>query len=336
MKPLPLLPSDAARPGWLRAPAPGIERTGAVRGRLQQLPTVCEEARCPNQGDCWSEGTATFLLMGDVCTRGCRFCAVTSGHPGPLDDDEPARLLDAVVALGLTDVVLTSVDRDDLDDGGAAHLARCIQALTLRGLRVELLSPDFGGNLDAVTRVIDAGLDVFAHNVETVRRLSSSVRDRRADFEQSLAVLGAAHRLRPEVLTKSGLMLGIGEDDDEVLDALIDLREVGTDIVTLGQYLRPSRRHLPVVRYVDPDTFASLGDDARTLGFAVASGPLVRSSYRAAALSQAARWARQGDAMSSRSSARKMSSERRNGDSSLGRAASRSPTWTKPVPVSVR
>ena len=295
MKALPLLPSDAARPGWLRAPAPGLERTGAVRERLQQLPTVCEEARCPNQGECWGEGTATFLLMGDVCTRGCRFCAVSSGHPVPLDDDEPARLLDAVVALGLTDVVLTSVDRDDLDDGGAAHLARCIEALSRHGLRVELLSPDFGGDTDAVTRVIDAGLDVFAHNVETVRRLSSSVRDRRAEYQLSLAVLGAAHRLRPEVLTKSGLMLGLGEDDDEILDALIDLRDVGTDIVTLGQYLRPSKRHLPVARYVTPDTFKSLGDDARTLGFAVASGPLVRSSYRAAALSQSARRARSNE-----------------------------------------
>jgi lipoic acid synthetase len=286
------LPIVSALPGWLRAPAPGVERTSAVRARLQTLPTVCEEARCPNQGECWSDGTATFLLMGDTCTRGCRFCAVTSGHPAPLDDDEPARLLDAVLALGLRDVVLTSVDRDDLADGGAAHLARCIKALATQGLRVELLSPDFGGDEGSVCTVVDAGLDVFAHNVETVRRLSSSVRDRRASFDQSLAVLGAAHRLRPDVLTKSGLMLGLGENDDEVLDTLIALSDVGTDIVTIGQYLRPSRRHLPVQRYVDPDTFKSLADDARTLGFAVASGPLVRSSYRAAALSRAARAAK--------------------------------------------
>lgn len=295
MASLPLLPADPPRPPWLRAPAPGSERTDEVRSHLQRLPTVCEEARCPNQGECWAEGSATFLLMGDVCTRGCRFCAVTSGHPLPLDDDEPARLVDAVAALGLREVVLTSVDRDDLEDGGVAHLVRCIEALVARGVRVELLSPDFAGNADAargVARLVDAGLDVFAHNVETVRRLSPTVRDRRASFDQSLAVLAAAHRLRPQVLTKSGLMLGLGEDDDEVLDALIELRAVGTDIVTLGQYLRPSRRHLPVMRWVEPETFDALADDARSLGFAVAAGPLVRSSYRAAALSTAARHAR--------------------------------------------
>lgn len=281
--------NDAPRPGWLRAPAPGPERTDGVRRHLQRLPTVCEEARCPNQGECWADGTATFLLMGDVCTRACRFCAVTSGRPAPLDDDEPARLRDAVMALGLRDVVLTSVDRDDLPDGGAAHLARCVATLKAEGLHVELLAPDFGGDEDAIATVVDSGVDVFAHNVETVPRRSRQVRDRRASFEGSLGVLAAAHRRRPALPTKSGLMLGLGEDDDEVLDTMIALRDVGVSILTIGQYLRPSRRHLPVVRYVRPEEFAALADDARTLGFAVASGPLVRSSYKAAALAQEAR-----------------------------------------------
>ena len=283
---------DGPRPGWLRAPAPSSERTDGVRQHLQRLPTVCEEARCPNQGECWADGTATFLLMGDVCTRACRFCAVTSGRPAPLDDDEPARLRDAVLALGLRDVVLTSVDRDDLADGGARHLARCVSMLKDAGLHVELLAPDFSGDEAAIDVVVDSGVDVFAHNVETVPRLSRQVRDRRASFERSLAVLQAARRRRPSLLTKSGLMLGLGEDDDEVLDAMLALREVGVGILTLGQYLRPSRRHLPVVRHVEPEVFAALADDARSLGFTVASGPLVRSSYRAASLARAARAAR--------------------------------------------
>jgi lipoic acid synthetase len=287
---LPILSSSSSSsPSWLRVPAPGPERTEGVRRELGPFPTVCVEARCPNQGVCWSEGTATFLLMGETCTRGCRFCAVTSGHPSPLDPSEPARLQDAVLRLGLTDVVVTSVDRDDLGDGGAAHLARCIEAVRAIGVSVELLAPDFGGDVEAVSRVIDAGLDVFAHNVETVPRLTSAVRDRRATFSQSLAVLAAAKARSPSLLVKSGLMLGLGEDDDEVIDTLIALRDVGTDIVTIGQYLRPTRRHLQVARLVEPDTFAALADDARSLGFVVAAGPLVRSSYRAASLAQTAR-----------------------------------------------
>ncbi len=276
-------------PAWLRAPAPSVERTDGVRQHLRRLPTVCEEARCPNQGECWADGTATFLLMGDVCTRACRFCAVTSGRPAPLDPDEPQRLRDAVLALGLTDVVLTSVDRDDLDDGGAHHLARCVGALKDAGLHVELLAPDFGGDEDRVAVVIDSGVDVFAHNVETVPRLSREVRDHRATFARSLAVLRAGRRRRADVLTKSGLMLGLGEADDEVLDAMIALRDVDVDILTLGQYLRPSRRHLPVRRHVEPELFAAFADDARTLGFTVASGPLVRSSYKAASLAHETR-----------------------------------------------
>jgi lipoic acid synthetase len=280
---LPVL--DAPKPAWLRAPAPSAERTEAVRARLAALPTVCEEARCPNQGECWGEGTATFLLMGDVCTRGCRFCAVTSGRPLALDPEEPARLRAAVHALGLRHVVLTSVDRDDLPDGGAAHLAGCVRALKEDGLWVEVLAPDFGGDSDAVRAVVAAGVDVFAHNVETVPRLSPGVRDRRAAWETSLRVLRVA--AEAGAVTKSGLMLGLGEDDDEVLDAMIALRGVGVSILTLGQYLRPSRQQLPVQRWVAPETFALLGDDARTLGFVVATGPRVRSSYRAAALAAA-------------------------------------------------
>lgn len=222
---LPIL--DEHHPRWLGAPAPSAERTAGVRRHLRQLPTVCEEARCPNQGECWADGTATFLLMGDVCTRACRFCAVSSGRPGPLDEDEPARLKDAVLALGLSDVVLTSVDRDDVDDGGARHLARCVTTLKDAGLHVELLAPDFGGDEDAIAIVVDSGVDVFAHNVETVPRLTRQVRDRRASFDRSLAVLEAAHRRRADLLTKSGLMLGLGEDDGEVLDALIALRAAG-------------------------------------------------------------------------------------------------------------
>lgn len=281
MTPLPVL----GFPRWLAAPAPAPERTDAVRGRLGALATVCEQARCPNQGECWADGTATFLLLGDVCTRCCRFCAVTSGRPAPPDDDEPARLRDSVRALGLDYVVLTSVDRDDLDDGGARHLARCVGGLKDAGLTVELLAPDLGGDAQALATVVDAGVDVLAHNLETVRRLSPLVRDRRASADRSLALLGAAKRRRPELITKSGLLLGLGETDDEVLDAIIELRAAGVDVVTLGQYLRPSRRHAPVLRFVDPELFRALADDARTLGFlAVAAGPRVRSSYRAAEL----------------------------------------------------
>lgn len=282
------------RPRWLAAPAPAPERTAGVRARLAALPTVCEEARCPNQGECWGEGTATFLLLGDVCTRACRFCAVRSGRPAALDPEEPARLAQTVAALGLGYVVLTSVDRDDLDDGGAAHLAACVRALKERDVTVELLAPDFGGQERALRVVLDAGVDVLAHNVETVRRLSPVVRDARASADRSLEVLRQARRSRPEVVTKSGLMLGLGESDEEVLDTMEELRAADVDVLTLGQYLRPSQRHAPVARWVEPALFGALHDDARTLGFlAVASGPRVRSSYRAAALFARARAAQQ-------------------------------------------
>lgn len=272
---------------WLRAPAPSVERTKVVRAALAAFPTVCEEARCPNQGACWTDGTATFLLLGDVCTRGCRFCSVTHGRPAPLDPDEPARLVDSVRALGLAYVVLTCVDRDDLPDGGAAQLAACVRALKEVGCVVEVLCGDFGGNTDALDTLIRSGLDVLAHNLETVERLTPSVRDRRASFATSLAVLHAAKVRAPHVVTKSGLMLGLGETDDEVLDALIALRAAHVDVLTLGQYLRPSSAQLGVARHVEPALFDDLAADARTLGFrAVAAGPLVRSSFRARALWQ--------------------------------------------------
>ncbi len=272
-------------PRFVAAPAPSHERTAPTRARLGALATVCEEARCPNQGECWSAGTATFLLLGDTCTRSCRFCAVTSGRPAPLDDEEPARLARAVDALGLGYVVLTSVCRDDLEDGGAAHLARAVRTLKAQGCTVELLAPDFGGDERALATVIDAGLDVLAHNVETVARLAPTVRDVRASTARSLTLLARARRLRADVVTKAGILLGLGEDEDEVLDAMIALRAVDVDVLTLGQYLRPGPRHAPVARYLEPEVFAALADDARTLGFrAVAAGPRVRSSYRAAEL----------------------------------------------------
>lgn len=285
-----VLPVLDDMPRWLRAPAPALERTAAVRAQLGALPTVCEQARCPNLGECWSEGTATFLLLGAVCTRSCRFCAVKSGRPAPLDLDEPARLAEAVRALGLRYLVLTCVDRDDLPDGGAQQLARSVRALEDQRLTVELLAPDFGGDERALALVLDAGLDVLAHNLETVRRLAPTVRDARASTDRSLALLAAAKRLRPGLVTKSGLMLGLGEHDDEVLDAMVELRAAGVDVLTLGQYLRPTPWHAPVRRFVEPEQFLSLQDDARTLGFlAVAAGPRVRSSHRAAALYAAAR-----------------------------------------------
>jgi lipoyl synthase len=284
-----LLPGDdgAPRPAWLRAKAPSLERTHAVRDALHAFPTVCEEARCPNQGACWSDGTATFLLLGEVCTRGCRFCSVTHGKPPPLDATEPQRLLDSVRALGLTYVVLTCVDRDDLQDGGATQLAACVRALKQVGCVVEVLCGDFGGDRRALNTLLDSGLDVLAHNLEAVKRLTPSVRDARASFARSLQVLERAKDIAPQVVTKSGLMLGLGENDDEVLDAMIALRAARVDLLTLGQYLRPSARQLPVQRYVEPALFEDLAADARSLGFrGVAAGPLVRSSFRARVLWQ--------------------------------------------------
>jgi lipoic acid synthetase len=277
----------AGKPAWLRARAPmgaGFQSVKAIV-KEHRLATVCEEARCPNIGECWNAGTATIMLMGAVCTRACRFCAVDTGNPhGWLDAQEPANAARTVELMQLNYVVLTSVNRDDLSDGGAAHYAACIRAIKARNPRtaVEALTPDFQGVLADVEVVVDSGLEVFAQNIETVRRLTHPVRDPRAGYEQTLRVLAHAKSHRPQVLTKSSLMLGLGESEQEIHQALDDLRAAGVDIVTLGQYLRPTPHHLPVQRFIPPAEFATLREYALARGFLeCVSGPLVRSSYRA-------------------------------------------------------
>jgi lipoic acid synthetase len=251
--------------------------------RGQQLNTVCEEANCPNIGECWERGTATFMILGDTCTRRCGFCNVKSGVPGSVDRAEPLRVAHAVAEMGLRHCVVTSVDRDDLPDGGAGHFAATIRAIRLRapGCAVEVLTPDFRGQEMPLARVIDARPDVFNHNVETVPRLYPVAR-RGSDFMRSCRVLRNARQMDPQVFTKSGLMVGLGETMGEMLDALALLREHAVSVLTVGQYLRPSPRHLPVVRYWEPDEFSELERRAYELGFeSVAAGPLVRSSYHA-------------------------------------------------------
>ncbi len=275
------------KPPWLRVSVGGGERYRAVKDTVNKhrLATVCEESHCPNIGECWNHGTATIMLMGATCTRACRFCAVDTGNPkGWLDSQEPENAAQSVKLMGLTYVVLTSVDRDDLDDGGAGHYAACVSAI--RALNpttaVEALTPDFNGDEAAVARVVNSGLQVFAQNVETVRRLTHVVRDPRAGYQQTLDVLAYAKSVRSDVLTKSSLMLGIGETDDEVRETMQDLKSHNVDIVTLGQYMRPTKNHLPVDRWVTPEAFEALREFGLSLGFTeVASGPLVRSSYRA-------------------------------------------------------
>ena len=283
------LPINARKPGWLRVGVPGGERYGRVRDTLSglKLHTVCAEAHCPNVAECWGGGTATVMLMGDTCTRGCRFCQVkTAARPPALDPDEPRHVADAVRKLQLDYVVVTSVDRDDLPDGGAAHFAEAIRLLKeVPGLLVEVLTPDFQGDADAVRTVGRAGPDVFANNLETVRRLTPAVRDGRAGYDQTLGVLARMKREFPGVATKSSVMVGLGESAAEVEQAMQDLRGVGVEVLTLGQYLRPSAWHLPVVEFVTPEAFAAYEARGRELGFRyVASGPLVRSSYRAGEL----------------------------------------------------
>ena len=274
------------KPPWLRVRLGGDGRYAAVRRTVREhrLATVCEESHCPNIGECWSAGTATIMLMGDVCTRACRFCAVDTGNPrGYLDADEPRHAAESVRLMGLKYVVLTSVDRDDLPDGGAAHYAACIRAIkaTCPNTKVEALTPDFQGRQDAVATVVDAGVNVFAQNLETVRRLTQVARDPRAGYQQTLDVLAHA-KAHAGVVTKSSLMLGLGETDDEIRTALSDLRDHGVDLLTLGQYLQPTRHHLPVARWVHPAEFDTYREWALATGFVdVASGPLVRSSYRA-------------------------------------------------------
>jgi lipoic acid synthetase len=286
--------SDAApaftpggKPRWLRAPMASGAGFDAVRNIVKdhRLATVCEEAKCPNIGECWNAGTATIMLMGAVCTRACRFCAVDTGNPrGWLDPEEPANVARSVELMKLKYIVLTSVNRDDLPDGGAAHYAACVRAIKARtpDVAVEALTPDFQGVPGDVEKVVDSGLEVFAQNVETVRRLTHPVRDPRAGYDQTLAVLAHAKRHRPAVLTKTSLMLGLGETDAEILATMDDLRAIAVDMLTLGQYLRPTRNHLPVERFVTPEEFDRYRDQALERGFLeCVSGPLVRSSYRA-------------------------------------------------------
>jgi lipoic acid synthetase len=274
------------KPEWLKVRLPSGEGYERVRHLLRRLDlhTVCEESRCPNMAECWGGGTATVMLMGDVCTRGCRFCHVASGAPAPLDPDEPAHLAEAVAELGLRYLVVTSVDRDDLPDQGAGHFAEAIRQLKARcpATRVEVLIPDFQGMTEHLRTVLAASPDVVAHNVETVRRLTPTVRDAKAGYEQSLSVLATLKSLGP-VYTKSSLMLGLGETHEELVETFGDLREAGVDVLTLGQYLQPSSWHLKVQRFVPPEEFEALRQEATAFGFLyVAAGPLVRSSYRAA------------------------------------------------------
>ena len=275
------------KPDWLRTRPPSGEVYTRVKSILrgEGLSTVCEEANCPNIFDCWGSGTATVMIMGDTCTRGCRFCAVKKGNPGGwLDPEEPERVARAVEQWQLKYVVLTSVDRDDLEDGGASHFAATIRAIKERnsGVIVEALIPDFGGNEDSVKDVVASRPEVIGHNLETVERLQSVVRDPRAGYQQSLHVLETVKETDPTILTKSSLMLGLGETKREVVETMRDLRSVGTDALTLGQYLQPTKKHLPVVEFISPADFACLRREGERLGFTyVASGPLVRSSYRA-------------------------------------------------------
>jgi lipoic acid synthetase len=276
-----------AKPKWLRARIQGGATYERVKGIVHEhrLATVCEEAKCPNMSECWSAGTATIMLMGDVCTRACRFCAVNTGNPkGWLDPDEPDNTARSVELMGLKYVVLTSVNRDDLPDGGAGHYAACVRRVKERNpdTAVEALTPDFLGVLGDVETVVDSGVEVFAQNVETVKRLTHPVRDPRASYEQTLAVLAHAKAHRPDVLTKTSLMLGLGETEDEIREALRDLREAKVDIVTFGQYLQPTANHHPIDRYVTPEEFAEYRRWGLEMGFLeVVSGVLVRSSYRA-------------------------------------------------------
>jgi len=272
-------------PAWIRAKAPGGDRYTQLRvaRRRFNLHTVCEEAKCPNIGECWSHGTATFMLMGDTCTRRCNFCSVDKGKPGNLDVNEPERVAEVIAEMKLDYAVLTSVNRDDLPDQGSGHIAATIEAIRHRlpACGLEMLIPDFRGEADCIRRVVTTPLMVLAHNMETVPRLYKSVRPG-AIYERSLRVLEMAKEFRPDILTKSSLMLGLGETREELLAVFADLRRYGCDILTMGQYLQPSPEQLAVVAFITPIEFAELREDALTLGFRhVESGPMVRSSYHA-------------------------------------------------------
>jgi lipoic acid synthetase len=272
-------------PDWIKVNAPGSPNYLRLKRMMREknLHTVCEEARCPNIGECWNHKTATFLILGDTCTRGCRFCAIDKGKPLALDPEEPRNVALTVKDLGLSHIVITSVNRDDLPDGGAAHFAQTVfWVKNLNpGIRVELLIPDFEGNLSALKTVVDSGIEILNHNIETVPRLYGKVRPGHT-YECSTNILKTAKSMRPQVLTKTGLMLGVGETSEEVMTTLEDLRANDVDIITLGQYLQPSSRQLKVDRYLDPTEFADFKLAGEKLGFRhVESGPLVRSSYHA-------------------------------------------------------
>jgi lipoic acid synthetase len=287
--PLPLLdaprPADSPKPPWLKVRAPGGPNFIRLKGLMRQwnLHSVCEEAHCPNVGECWEDLTATFMILGDICTRNCGYCAVTHGRPVWEDREEPLRVGRAVKELGLEHVVITSVNRDDLADGGAAHFAATVRAVRghAPGCRVELLIPDFQGDAAALQTVIDAAPDILNHNTETVPRLYKVARHG-GRYERTLQLFRRARAAAPGLVTKSGIIVGLGEDAEELLATMRDLRAVDVNILTLGQYLRPSPRHLPIARYYAPEEFARLGAAGRAMGFAhVEAGPLVRSSYHA-------------------------------------------------------
>ncbi|MGI0089988.1 MAG: lipoyl synthase [Nitrosopumilaceae archaeon] len=274
------------KPDWIRVRAPSGDNYVKIKQTLglQQLHTVCEEARCPNIAECWGSGTATIMIMGDTCTRGCRFCAVTSGKPVFLDAEEPMRVAEAIKEWGLRYVVITAVCRDDLDDGGAEHMAKTIKAVKMLCPQtiVEPLIPDFRGIEDSIKKIVNSQPEVISHNIETVARLTPKVRDARASYEQTLQVLKKIKDMDSRIYTKSSIMLGLGETEEEVIQTIKDLRSVGVDILTMGQYLQPTLKHLPVAEYVTPQKFNAYKENAKLMGFIyVAAGPLVRSSYRA-------------------------------------------------------
>ena len=277
------------KPKWLKTPIPGgktfFEIKKDLRGR--KLATVCEEAKCPNIGECWNTRTATFMVLGDTCTRACRFCNVKTGNPnGYLDPEEPSQVAQSSKLMRLKYVVITMVDRDDLPDGGAEHVTKVMSEVKKQnpGIIIELLAGDFAGSSDAVKSIVKTGVEVYAHNIETIERLSPRVRDRRADYRQSLAVLKNVKEIAGHnILTKSALMLGLGEEKEEVISSLSDLRQAGVDLITIGQYMKPSKKHLSINRWVTPEEFAEYAEIAKNMGFlGVASKPLVRSSYMAA------------------------------------------------------
>lgn len=290
---LPIVSPEPQRrlPSWLRREIPRGNANHFTANLLEELrlETVCDNARCPNRMECYSQKTATFMILGNVCTRPCGFCAVSRGRPDALEDDEPARVAEAAYRMGLKHVVITSVTRDDLADGGAEHFYRCVLAVRERtGASIEVLTPDFLNDYAALEQVVRSAPEVFNHNTETVPRLYRPVRGPKSDYRWTLQLLRHVKRKNPEIKTKSGLMLGLGETREEILEVLADLLDVGCDFLTLGQYLQPSPKHMPVVDYVTPDEFNELGELGKWLGFKkVASGPFVRSSYHARDMAEA-------------------------------------------------